>query len=422
MAEKSVGEFMVVDNNFMNAVDDASDKMAAEAMERAEEKEESREDVSDAEGLEELEEDGHSSEEEEDSDDDEDEEETEASEESDDEEQDEEDEGEDDSEKAPRKAKKYLATLSDGTRVDLTDDTTIKIKVNGKFEKVPLETLKEKYNGEVKHEELIRRQSENTKKLESELSRARSETEQVRNYTKSFMEGVTKGDFIEAMGVIAEMSGESDVNKVVTEAVNGIAKAIEEMGSMSQDELTKRAEAYKKNSELSKRERALSEKERAELVKAQRAEVNRLAEANKIEVSDMQSAYQALVARNEELKQGGQNPVNFTVQDVADVAVEYKIQDEFLSLSEKHKVDLSSDDLRYLRSRAKLEWSKTGGSLKENDYVRLLSEYGNKELGELSRKVSTNGAKTSPKRNGSSKRTSKKKVKSIVRDADLWGF
>ena len=410
MSDKpSVAEFTTVsDNSFMTAVDEAVEAQPASKLE-PEPDDELGED-SEADDEESRLEDSEA-----DTDDSED-----TGEDSDEEQDDEsEDDGEESDEESPEEpVKKYKATLADGTQVEVADDTTVKLKVDGKFQRVPLKDLKDNYNGAIKHDELIRRSAEANKELSERVALAEAETAKVQRLTGAFLEGVTKGDLFEAMGVINEMLPNSDksVKEQIAELVNGLGNAWDGLANLTPEQIQANADEYQAKAELRRRESKVESAERREQIRVAKARKAELCAEHGLEESDMNEAYKALAARNESLQQKGQNPINFTVEDVATVAVEFQMFDGFKGVADAHEIELKPEDVNYLIDRGKLEERKLGSRLGQKDYVRLLSNYANKELEALSRKVS-NGSnrKTTPKRNNK-----KQTTKEIVRTSQIW--
>jgi hypothetical protein len=333
----------------------------------------------------------------------------------DDAEEEEEDDDDGDKEKAEvePEAKIHVATLPDGSQVDLPDTTTIKIKVDGKFQRISIKDLKTDFNGKVKHSELIRQASESNKTLESKLQSIESENTRVKNLTKSFLEGVTKGDFFEAMGVIAEMTNE-DVQETIQAAIEGLTAAIEDISGLSPEQVQDRANRYKLDVELRKKQAKLSKYEEQDAVKAAIEQKKQYCEKLGLEESQMNEAYHALAKRNANLEAEGKKSINFTMDDIAVLAMEYQTYDGFLSVADEHEIELSKEDINYLMDLAKAEERKNGSRLNEKDYVRLISTYANKQIEKLDRKVGATTAKTTPKK--------KKKVeeREIARTSQIW--
>lgn len=410
----SVSEVVDIGTAFMEAVDEGQAKL---------DKGEKVEDDSDDEDLEEGSEDEEDSSEDSDEDEDEDEEDEDEEDSEDDsveEEVFEDDEEEPEDSKDEVKATKpkvHTATLPDGTQVKLTDDATVKIKVDGKFQRVAVKDLTSAYNGNVKHDELIRRGAEKVKELELQSAKSVAEAQRMRSLTKAFMDGATKGDLIEAMSIVAELTNEKDPQKVLNDFISGIGKAVDQYAAMSPEEVERRAREFKVNAELQKKERKLKEIEAKEKIE----EAKKLKEVVKqelgLEEEDMRQAYDALNARNEALAKAGKPILQFSLKDVGDLAVDYRHYDSFTGLVKKYKVEATSADINNLIDIAKIQARKLKRWPSKTEYVQMLSTYANKEIQGISRKVGSI-AKTTPKNAKKKSRNEPERV--INRISSIW--
>lgn len=409
---KNISEFMRTESPFMDAVEDAEEELAKGASRDEEDSE--VEDSFEEEDDSEEEEDEGSEEEDEDGDED--------PESEDEEEEDEEEEDDEDTKEAKSKdttPKVYTATLPDGSQVKLTDDATVKIKVDGKFKRVPVRELASSYNGGVKHDELIRRTSETEKELKARISASEADANRAKELTKAFLEGVTKGDLIEALSIVGEMTGETDTSKILNDALSGIGKAIDDLARMTPEEVEKKARAHKLESELKKRERKLEELRRQEEVSAAVQAKEELKAKLGLEEEEMRQAYDALKSRNMALAKEGKQPPKFTLEDVAVLAVDYRHYNAIQSIAQKYELELESEDVNNLIDTAKIQARKLKRWPTKKEYVQLLSSYANKELNGINRKVGTKPTKTTPK----SKKMAKKgerEVKAVSRLSQIW--
>lgn len=346
------------------------------------------------------------------------------SEELDDEESSDSEEQEDEDEEAEEEAegevddkptKQYTATLEDGSQVKLQDNATIKLKVDGKFKRVSLRDLASDFNGRVKHDELIRRGAEKSKQLESQVLRLEGESKRARDLTQDLITGITQGDLIKAMGVIAEMTNNEDPEKLLQEALTGIGNAVERISGMSAEEIEKEARSYKLDTELKKKQAKLDLSTREDQIAAAKARKLELCNELGLAEAEMNGAYLALVDRNKELETQGRKKIEFTLEDVATLALEYRHLEAIEQLIEKHELEFEDQDINNLIDLSKIQAKRTPKGLTEADYVRILNNYANKEIEVLDRKVGK--AKTTPK---------SKKVESKVREvsniSDVWGI
>lgn len=316
--------------------------------------------------------------------------------------------------KETEKVKHFTATLDDGSQVKLTNSSTLKVKVDGKFKRVAVQDLVSDYNGRIKHDELIRRASENEKELTRKLRASEETSIRAKELTKSFVEGITKGDLIEAISLVGEMTGEKDTEGLLNRFISGLGKAIEDVSTLSEDELKTRAKAYKTNSELKKSEARLGKLNQEEQVKAARVYKKQLSEHLQIEESELDNAYHAYSKTNEERKARGEEPVDFTWEDIATLALEYRHYASITNLIEEHELELEQDDINNLIDEAKIKARRLGRHPNQNEYRQLISGYANKELETIDRKVGTQ--KTTPK----GKKNDAPKAIEIKRISEVW--
>jgi len=408
----SVSEVVDISTAFMEAVEEGSASLKKEVEVSDEDLGEGDEESED----EDDEEESDTEEDEEDSDEDEDEEELEE-EVFEDEEEDSEGDDEDEEEEKPTKAKVYTATLPDGSQVKLTDEATVKIKVDGKFQRVAVKDLTSAYNGNVKHDELIRRGAEKVKELELQSAKSIAETQRIRALSKAFLAGATKGDLIEAMSVVAELTNEKDPQKLINDFITGIGKAVDQYAVMSPEEVERRARDYKVNAELQKKERKLRDIEAREKIEEAKRVKEEIKKELNLEESDMKQAYDALNARNEALVKEGRQALQFSLKDVGVLAVDYKHYDNLNGLVKKHKIEATTADINNLIDIANIESKKLGRWPTKKDYLRILQNYANKEIQSISRKVGST-AKTTPKNAKKKNRNEPEKV--INRISSIW--
>lgn len=409
MVDPNIREFETHDNSFMDAVSDAEAEALTENLEDDVEESEPEEE----EGEEEEQEDDRDADE---SDDDESDDEEEEDEEPDEDEDEEEDDSEA-KEKVEEEVKTYKATKSDGSQLEIEDDTTLKIKVDGKFKRVSVRELKDNYNGEVKHEELLRRTSEARKRAEAELSELESKTSRTRSVLNRINAAITKGNVIESMGLIAELSGQ-DSAELMDSWANGLGGFIQQYATMSDEEREKFIKSHKLDSELKSKEQRAKEMQENDQKKAAKQFIDKAKEEYELEDEEINNAYQGLVNQNEALKQKGQKPINFSLNDIVLLALDYKTYNGIRDVAEAHDIELTEKDSHYLLKLAQAEEAHLGRRLKEKDVKNLISKHVKKELKDLSRKVGAKKAKTSPKSKRKTKK--RKKLKEISRDSQVW--
>lgn len=348
-------------------------------------------------------------------------------EEEDDFEEDEEEVEDDDEEEPEVKAKSYKITLPDGTQLDATDDGTIKIKENGKFTRVKLRDLIQDRNGRIKNDELIRRKSEEVNRLQSTVSTLSRREESTTDLVKSFSDGITKGNVVKAMGVIGELSGveQDKIPDFIMESLSGMMKGIQTLATKDEDQITREAEAYKTESELNRLKRERDGLKSAKSKEAAVAAKKEMAKSLNIQEADMNAAFHALVERNQELEKAGYEPETITMQSVGDLVVDSIVDEGFKAVAAANDLELSTEDRGRLIKLGRIERERRGHKdLSKKDYVRLLSNYANKELKGLSRNLGEDEVerprKSNPKRQKRQSSRKKGKLKEITRVSQAW--
>lgn len=308
--------------------------------------------------------------------------------------------------------KSYKATLEDGTQVELKDNTSLKLKVDGKYKRVTIKDLKDNYNGNVKHDELIRRSSAAEKASISRLSQINAEASLTKERTEQVSKAITSGNVMEALSVIAQLQGE-DPSKVMDAWVNGLTSFLEDFESKTPEQRASESKRYKLDAEIKAKEQRLAKLTETDAEKQARVAVENACIKHDLSKQELAEAHQALINRNKTLEAGGQKPVNFFLEDVVTLALDYQAFAEIQNAAEDLNVKLEQKEINYLLALAKAQEKKNGARLIDKDYIALINKYADKEIKTLSRKVGAKIAKTSPKKN-------KKQFKEVKRDSQIW--
>lgn len=336
---------------------------------------------------------------------------------SDDDEEEEEEEEEADEEEEEVKAKPsklHTMTLEDGSQVKVSDEALIKIKVDGRFEKVKFSDLKSGYNGKVKSDEIIRRSSEAQKEAQSRLDAIKQEDERIRGHVKELSSAISKGGVMEALGIIAQMEGKSS-SEVIKDWVSGLTTFVQEWDGLSDEERKAKVSKFELESEvkgLEAKKKRLSEDQQNQEMETQ---IKQACETHGVTREELKDAYEALEKRALQLKEAGKPVTEVTLDDVVATTIDFKVYDGLTVAAEELNVKLKNADINYLMTEVKESIKDKGGRLDTLDYVKLIKQYAKKELADLSRKVpAVKSAKTTPK----SKK--KEKVISLTRESDIW--
>lgn len=403
MSDTRIAEFESTENSFMQAVDDITSERETEDGQGDDE--DTTEDVADTDeddGEEDLAEDDDEADDGEDD-----------SEDDDDDEQDEDEEEEEAPETESVEPKVHKLTLEDGSQIEIKDNATIKMKVDGRYKRLSVADLKSNYNGKIKHDELIRTTSEAKKKATKELDRIKNETEEAVEHVKAISEAVTQGNIMGVLDMVARMTG-TEPEATQQAWIDGVTGFLEKQEKMTEEERRAEARSYRLDAEIKEKERRLAKigtkDDEAKAAKAVKA----ACEEYDLNKSDLKEAHTALLNRNESLKTQGKKPVEFSLDDIVTTALQYQSYREIQSVGEDLNLKLGDNDVMYLLKVAEAEEQKKGARLNEKDYATLINKYAGKEIEKLSRKVGAKKAKTTPKR----KKT--KNVKKMTRSSQIW--
>lgn len=400
MADPNLAEFENENNIFMDALADTEAEIASGATDEPEDDEDSGDD-----------------EETDDQDDSEDEE--EVDEEEDDEDEDEEDEDEEsretkgDAKKQEIAPKKHRFTLEDGSQIEILDNASFKMKVDGKFKRVSIRELKENYNGDIKHDEMIRRSAEAEKAAQARLSEMEAEEKRVRQRTINVSKAITEGNILEALAVVAEMQDEN-AEQIIDKWTSGMTKFLNDFESMSPEEKAEYVRRFKLEQETKSLQAKRDELKQEEDLKRINENIEAACSEHSLSRKEFDEAFDALMAKNEKLKQSGGEPVDFGIADVVELASDYRVYENILDAAEELEVKLEPKDYDYLIQILRADEKRNGGRLPDQDYVELIKAYAQDQAKDLSRKVGAKKAKITPKSR------KKKKTKEISRISDVW--
>jgi hypothetical protein len=329
-------------------------------------------------------------------------------------EEDEEEEGEAPEREASSDApKKHRVTLDDGSQIELLDNATIKMKVNGQFKRVSVKDLRDSYNGGVKHDEMIRRSAEAEKKAEDRIAKADAEDARIVERAKELSGAMTKGNILEAIAVIAELADE-DPNQAIDNWTKGMGDFLTEFTQLSPEQRQSKINNFRTAQEVRKLERRRDKLKNSEQKREVNQAIDRACEEQDLSREEFDDAFNSLMKRNEQVREQGGEPHDFGIKHVIDLAVDYRIYENVLNACEDLEVNLEEKDHNYLIKVVRADENRTGTRLPSGDYVQLIQEYAQVEAKTLSRKVGTKKAKTTPKSR------KKSKTKEISRMSQIW--
>ena len=271
------------------------------------------------------------------------------------------------SEESP--ARKYRATKSDGTQVEVESDTVFKVKVNGKIEKVSFEDLKKDYNGKVYYDERIRRASEKEIATNKILEKNKEQTETFDKKLKAITKNVTSSNVLDALTAIGDLVGE-DPEKFRSDMLNGMTKFITDFSNMTDEQqavfLTEQKyNALKKERELENEDNKIkTDKQKA--VEA----VEQACKQFSIPKDVMEDAYAAL---KDDYVNRGASPDKITLDNVVDLALTYRVNDNLKQAQEEYGKELGYETFNKLR-QVIFDQEKGGADLELSDYVDIIKE------------------------------------------------
>lgn len=193
---------------------------------------------------------------------------------------------------------KSLRLFKDNNRYEIPPDAEMRVKVAGKYEKVPLSVLRDNYSGKVAYDEKFTEISEREKSFEAkekEVTRVQESIKNTLDETRSSLAESLKegGNPMDAINKIVDLLGVDsyDFNKALFDA------QLEELVLLdSMDEIEQKAYwLEKRNDYQTKRHESLEEKRKqSEALEERRATVDRMREAHGVSEEDFVSAYDEL--------------------------------------------------------------------------------------------------------------------------------
>lgn len=328
------------------------------------------------------------------------------------EDEDEEDDSDDSDKKGRKSAKKHTLTLPDGSQVKVTDDTTFKIKVDGRFQRVSLQDLTSNYNGQIKHDELIRRSSEKERALNERLVATERQERALKESVQNISEHITQGNVMHALSLVAKMKKESP-EEIMDAWIKGLDTFLSEWTGLSDADREAKVKKYRLESELAELEQKKRRLSQEEETQQTNAAIERACRENALTLPEVQVAYEAMMHRRAEQEKAGMKPPEFTLKDVVATALDFQVLDGVLQAAQSLKVNLESQDKSYLVAVVRAEQQKNGTRLGPSDYRKLIKAYAKNEIESLSRKVPKQHKATTPKRK-------KGKERELTRASQIW--
>lgn len=245
-----------------------------------------------------------------------------------------------------------LKAFRDGKRYEIPEDAELKVKVDGKSEKVTLTELRDNYSGKVAYDKKFSEFSEEKKTWEGQKTQYDTEIETVKEHfgnIRQLTEAGMKGevDPASSMNYLLDLMGINtvDYNKAMFEHMAGEFDTYTEMTESEREaHWTKKENAY-----LVKRQESLTKRQSEEKAQVELSQkVHSLREAHSITEEDYVSAEEDLKATNqtitpEKVIQAAKlKPLLYQADDAIEPYLDQLTEDEAYDLS----VDIATEMLK----------------------------------------------------------------------------
>lgn len=255
-----------------------------------------------------------------------------------------EDEGKDNEREKQNGSGKSLKIKDGDKTVEISPDSTIKVKVKGKNDFVTVDDLKKNYEGKQAWSEKI--ESANTKLKEADLkiSKFKEEKHEIAGHLQKISEMIDKedGDPLEAMYYLLDMTGR-DVNTYSKRVFDFMEEQIQEMSEMDETEkelywTRKKLDSINSN-QAAKARAAEQEQAHRELI----AKVDRLRESHGV-------SEEQYIQAHDELVKLGIGEENITPEQVINYSAIKPYVEKAESIASQFEDDLSDDEMDELVS------------------------------------------------------------------------
>ena len=267
-------------------------------------------------------------------------------------------------------SKKYKATKSDGTQLEIDSDTTFKIKVNGKFEKVAFQDLTKDYNGKVYYEERVRRASEKELQATKLLETKQAQEDKFNRRLKDLTSGITEGNVLDALADIGELVGE-DPQKFRADMIESMSGFIQKWVNMTAEQQEKFLLEQKYVGLEKKVKQEQEDKAKFESKTKVEQAIEEASVKYKLERKDLTAAYEVLV---ENYNKQGISLDKLTFNDVVDLSLGARVSSNLKQAQEESGMKLDYEQYNKL-SKIVFEQEKAGGAdLELSDYIAIIKE------------------------------------------------
>lgn len=314
--------------------------------------------------------------------------------------EDEEGEGEEDSSSPDKpkeysgKVKTYKATRSDGEVVEIADDTSIKIKADGRFVKVNFRDLKDHYAATKTSERIIQEAVNEKRKIEQDLESFRTYTKNINQIMGGVRQAVEAKDIFGILENVAYLS-----NAEPTDFISNMYASFEKFYTDLAQLDDNQKQSFVSNKKLEIEKKRIDRERNTFHAEKEIARVNKqLDEAERVfgvTRDELRDAFNALAQ-----KTGDPNSV--TLDKTLGIVIGSRVLDNINNAEKELNLSLPIEDKRKIYEALYAEEAK-GESVEYDEYVHILKNLANKSAkqkndSELSRKVLKKKPVTTPKK------------------------
>jgi glutamyl/glutaminyl-tRNA synthetase len=316
-------------------------------------------------------------------------------------------------EKKEASYKVYRAKTPEGESLKVTDDTKLKIKVNGSFKWITVKDLASEYNGQTVYKERFEELKTREKAINEKSTKDSASSERVKGLVDGMVSAFSKEAYDDALLAISEITQQDPV-RFSTVLVNGMHKLLVQLGDMTPEG----RQAWQMALENKALKKGTEKKEKETSKQSFIAEQNRL----------LQEYRDVFQFRDEELREAAKHLVEVekvekekvTANMLANSALNSRISNNIDSAAEDMQITLDSPTKMYIASLVRDKELSSGSSLSVSDYEDIIQNHVRierlkKAESNLSRKVANS---TTPKR--PSKPVKKQEAATNLSLADRW--
>lgn len=292
--------------------------------------------------------------------------------------------------------KVYKITDRNGNVVEIDDNTSIKMQVDGKFVRVPVKDLKQDYNGRKAWDSRLQEATKLQKETAKNYEALQTYTQNLKANIEGIGKGFNEGDIFKVIEALSEIQGVDPVENLSL-YIDGMNKFYTEYASKPEAErvaflATKRMGLVEKKA--NQRVENLTKAQEREKIAADIAEAKA---KHGISQDELSKAFEVLA----EERKTPEEINKISLPDVVGLVLSARIVDNINEAAKEVGITLSEEDQRQLHRTFYSEEIEGGNPLELSDYVEILSTYANKgkkPQPTVSRKASDKDRQATPKK------------------------